>query len=220
MSTDTRTIKYDFRPGITRETTEYAAEGGWYDGNRVRFRDGKPQNIRGWQKEIASSFVGTGRQITTWASLNGTRLASIGTEHKLYVYSGGLLSDITPYVSAGGVSVAGVTITDKFNTVAGATTVTVTVTSHGREDSDFVTFTSSSTFGGNITLSGDYQVSVVSTNSFNIQYVSAATATSASAGEAVIQMRYPSGSSISTGGFGYGAAFYDGVDVVGTAARA
>ena len=28
MSTDTKTVKYDFRPGITRETTPYAAEGG------------------------------------------------------------------------------------------------------------------------------------------------------------------------------------------------
>ena len=219
MSTDTRTIKYDFRPGITRETTEYAAEGGWYDGNRVRFRDGKPQNIRGWQKELSNSFIGTGRQITTWASLNGTRLASIGTEHKLYVYSGGLLYDVTPYVSAGGVSISGIELTNRFSTVLSGTTVAVSVTAHGRATGDFVTFTSSTTFGGNVTLSGDYQVSVVDDNTFNIQYVSVADATSASTGTATIRMRYPSGNSITTGGFGYGAGFYDGVDSAGTAAR-
>ena len=48
MSTDTKTIKYEFRPGITRETTPYAAEGGWFNGNRVRFRDGKPHD-RDWE---------------------------------------------------------------------------------------------------------------------------------------------------------------------------
>ena len=70
MSTDTKTVKYEFRPGINRESTEYAAEGGWYDGNRVRFRDGKPQNIRGWQKTNTNSFLGTSRAIHSWAALD------------------------------------------------------------------------------------------------------------------------------------------------------
>ena len=63
MSTDTKTIKFKFAQGIMRESTQFAAEGGWYDGNRVRFRDGKPENIRGWQKHDTDSFIGTSRAI-------------------------------------------------------------------------------------------------------------------------------------------------------------
>ena len=77
MSTETRTVKYDFRPGIMRESTEYAAEGGWFDGNRVRFRDGKPESIRGWQKKSTSSFIGTGRVVHNWAALMLTVLQQI-----------------------------------------------------------------------------------------------------------------------------------------------
>lgn len=52
MSTDTRTTKLNFAPTILRETTQYEAEGSWYSADKVRFRAGKPQNIRGWQKEL------------------------------------------------------------------------------------------------------------------------------------------------------------------------
>ena len=120
MSTDTKTIKYEFRPGITRETTPYAAEGGWYDGNRVRFRDGKPQNIRGWQKRNTSSFIGTARELTSWSSLDTTKYAAIGTEHKVYVETGGQYYDITPFTSA-------VSVSSCFNTSIGSADVVVTV---------------------------------------------------------------------------------------------
>ena len=39
--------KFDFKQGFNRESTQYAEEGKWYDGNRVRFRSGKPENMRG-----------------------------------------------------------------------------------------------------------------------------------------------------------------------------
>jgi len=97
MSTETRTVKYEFRPGIMRESTEYAAEGGWFDGNRVRFRNGKPESIRGWQKRLTSSFIGTGRAVKTWAALDSKEYIGFATEHKAYVNYGVQLYDITPY---------------------------------------------------------------------------------------------------------------------------
>ena len=36
MSTNSRLVKLNFKPGINRESTEYAEEGSWYNGDKVR----------------------------------------------------------------------------------------------------------------------------------------------------------------------------------------
>ena len=100
MSTDTKTIKFKFAQGIMRESTQFAAEGGWSDGNRVRFRDGKPENIRGWQKHDTDSFIGTSRAIHSWSSLDNQKLVAFATEHKVYLYQGGSFYDNTPIQSS------------------------------------------------------------------------------------------------------------------------
>ena len=41
--------KLKFRPGINRDKTDLAQMGGWYDGNMIRFREGFPEKIGGWQ---------------------------------------------------------------------------------------------------------------------------------------------------------------------------
>ena len=43
-------VKYQFRPGINKELTSYANEGGWRDSDKIRFRFGKPEKIGGWLK--------------------------------------------------------------------------------------------------------------------------------------------------------------------------
>lgn len=212
MSTDSRTVKYEFRPGITRETTPYAAEGGWFDGNRVRFRDGKPQNIRGWQKRNAGSIIGIAREITTWSSLDATKYAALGTNHKVYLEAGGTFSDITPIVSTVSVSAC-------FNTSAGSFDVIVSLTSHNIQQDSYIQIENATTVGGNVYFNGDYQVSVVDLNSFEITYVSAAAATSTSAGNATINYRLPSGELNATGGTGYNAGTYSGL-VAGVSVRA
>ena len=47
MSTETQLqlLKLDFAPGFHRESTQYSEQGKWFDGNRVRFREGKPENM-------------------------------------------------------------------------------------------------------------------------------------------------------------------------------
>ena len=55
-STSSKFFKLDFKPGFHRETTQYAESGSWFDGDRVRFRRGKPENLRGYQKEHAIPF--------------------------------------------------------------------------------------------------------------------------------------------------------------------
>ena len=88
--------RLQFRPGINRESTSYANEGGWYDMDKVRFRFGFPEKIGGWTKAYDFSVLGTCRALLPWASLTSTRYLGIGTDRKYYVYTGGVLGDVTP----------------------------------------------------------------------------------------------------------------------------
>ena len=88
--------KLQFRPGIVREITSYSNEGGWRDGDRIRFRFGYPESIRGWEKLSAKTFLGTCRALWPWVSLSGDRYVGVGTHLKYYIEEGGAYYDITP----------------------------------------------------------------------------------------------------------------------------
>ena len=95
-STDTKVVPVPFKAGINRESTEFTTDGQWYDGNRVRFRKGRPENIRGWEKKVSSAYNGVARTITSWSSLNGSLYSAFATDMLLYIYSGGDIYDVTP----------------------------------------------------------------------------------------------------------------------------
>ena len=40
--------KLQMRPGVNREGTTYANEGGWFAGDKIRFRSGQVEKIGGW----------------------------------------------------------------------------------------------------------------------------------------------------------------------------
>ena len=158
--------KFIFNPGINKEGTDYTAEGGWFDGNLVRFRKGLPEKIGGWQKYIQTSYEGTGRKLHGWVDLDGTKLLGLGTRFKLYIQEGTSYNDITPIRSttaAGDVT---------FAATNGSSTITVTDTAHGANEGDFVTFSDAISLGGNITaavLNQEYQIATVpSTSTFTI----------------------------------------------------
>ena len=71
-STDARLLELKFLPGFHRESTQYSEEGKWFDGNRVRFREGKPENIRGYSKFSTDTYNGIPRKLLTWVD-NNTR---------------------------------------------------------------------------------------------------------------------------------------------------
>ena len=98
-SSDTKMVPLQFQAGINRERTRYSSKGYWYDGNRVRFRDGQPENIRGWAKKVNEQFSGVARAITSWASLSGASYAAFATDQLLYIYNGGAIYDVTPIVT-------------------------------------------------------------------------------------------------------------------------
>lgn len=208
-STNAKTIKIDFRPGLYRQSTRYAAEGAWYDSDRVRFRDGRPENMRGMQIKVPTAFTGTSRAQLIWQDLQGINNIAFGTEYLLYVNQGGMTYDITPVVSTAHVSL-------KANTSAGSSVVYLSVAQVGETEGSFIVITSmTATIGGNVYLSGSYQVNLVSTTGFNINFSSIAAATSANAGEFDIKYLYPAGTSVNGYGYGYGTGTY-GTGTYGT----
>ena len=152
--------KINFKPGINKEETDYANENGWVDGNLVRFRKGRPEKIGGWERQSdTNTYLGTGRALHSWISLGGARYLGIGTHLKYYIESGASYNDITPIratTSAGDVT---------FSATNGSSTLTVTDTSHGAINGDFVTFSGAASLGGNVTadvINQEYQILLVS----------------------------------------------------------
>jgi len=123
-----------FKPGINKENTRYTTEGGYYDCDKIRFRQGTPEKIGGWQQISTNTFEGTCRSLWTWDSLAGVNYIGVGTNLKFYIAEGGEYNDITP------LRAAQVGLNGPFAATAGSTTITVTDSSHGATDGDFVNF--------------------------------------------------------------------------------
>lgn len=207
-STDGKTIKVDFKPGVFKQSTTYTAEGAWYDSERVRFRDGRPENMRGMQVRVPTTIAGTARDELIWQDLQGINNIAFGTEYLLYVNQGGTNYDITPAVSTVHTSLTQ-------TTSAGSTQVIVSLTNSLPVGTFIVVTSNSMSVGGNVLLSGDYQTAVVSTASFVVNFVSAATATSISAGQMDVSFLLYAGTSVQGYGYGYGTGTY-GTGTYGT----
>ena len=210
MSTSSKLISLNLKPGIQRESTQYAEKGAWYDGNKIRFRAGKPENIGGYEAKVSASFNGAGRDLITWSDNDQFKRASFGTAQMLYEHNGDQIFDITP-VSAS------TTLTNCFSVALSANTVTVSATAHGRETGDFVFFTSSTTVGGNILLgTTTYPVSVINANTFALSVATTASVAQSSAGGGTIHYLLASGIDNAATGLGFGAASYNaGVSTAG-----
>lgn len=147
-----------FKPGINREITRYSNEGGWYECDKVRFRQGYPEKIGGWQPISTSRFLGVCRSLWNWVTLGSINLIGVGTHLKFYLEQGGGYNDITPIretTAAGDVT---------FSATNGDSTLTVTDTGHGARVNDFVTFSGAVSLGGNIdadVLNQEYQITVI-----------------------------------------------------------
>jgi hypothetical protein len=201
VSTLSQTKKLNFRPGIHRESTQYAEQGSWYDGNRVRFRDKKPENIRGWDVKTSGSILGTGRDLITWQDNITQQHIAIGTEKALYLYQGTKTFNITPVR-------ASVSLTNAFGTQANNVRVCVSDTGHGLASGDFAVFTSSSV-ATDFSFNAMFPVSVINANVYAFDASTSAPDTNTAAGEATVQYLIPTAASIGITGTGYGAAEYN-----------
>ena len=154
------------KPGVNRENTRYTTEGGWYECDKIRFRQGTPEVIGGWQRITSNTFKGVCRSLWNWVTLGFNNLIGVGTNLKFYIESGGVYYDITPIRETA-------TLTNPFAVVNGSTTVTVTDASHGCGTGDFVTFSGATiTYpSGNISANDfnrEFQVTVINANTYTI----------------------------------------------------
>ena len=155
--------KLQLKAGINRENTRYTSEGGWYDCDKIRFRQGTPEKIGGWQRISSTTFLGVCRSLWNWVTLASRNLIGVGTNLKFYIENGGAYNDITPLRAT-------VVLTNPFETTSGSPIVEVTDASGGYTDGDFVTFSGASAVGG-LTLNAEYQL--VETTTPNIYTIDA-----------------------------------------------
>lgn len=140
--------KLQFRPGLNREGTDYSNEGGWYDGDKVRFRSGFPEKIGGWTRLSNNQYIGTCRIMWNWIDLDGDNYLGVGTNQKYYLERGGDFNDITPVYHT---SSALGTPSGPFTATAGLSTITIVDAGYTPNAGDWVTFSGATGLGGNIT---------------------------------------------------------------------
>jgi hypothetical protein len=172
-----------FRSGVNRENTRYASEtlgsmnsgtamvAGWYESDKVRFRQGTPEKIGGWTRFSDQTFLGTCRSLWSWVTLEGVILVGVGTHTKFYINRGGFYYDITPLRST-------VTLSSPFTATSGSAVITVSDVAHGGVTGDYVSFSGALGLGGNITADVlnqplndnfiGFEMTVVNDNSYTI----------------------------------------------------
>ena len=202
--------KIQFKPGIVSDVTSYTNEGGFVDGNLVRFRLGFPEKFGGWVKRTSNTYQGKARRLHNWVALDSSDYLGIGTHLKYYIEEGNTFNDITPIrvtTSAGDVT---------FAATNGSTTITVTDPAHGANKNDFVTFSGAATLGGTITatvLNIEYQiVSIISSNTYTVTSAVAANGsdTNSGGGSVVGAYQLNTGTDTTVGGTGWGAGQFGG----------
>lgn len=199
--------KLQFRPGVVRDQTAYTNEGGWRDGNLIRFRLGFPESIGGWQPYSNQTFLGTCRALHNWAALDSSNLMAVGTNLKFYIEEGEFYNDITPIRRT-------VTLNNPFTATDGSSVIVVTDTGHDAFEGDFVTFTNATSLGGNITatvLNQEFQItSRLSPNQYEIDVGVVANSSDTGNGGASVQAAYQInvGQDNSLGGAGWGAGVW------------
>jgi hypothetical protein len=166
-----------FKPGVNRENTRYTTEGGWYECDKIRFRQGNPEKIGGWTRFSAFTYLGVCRSLWNWITLGGANLLGVGTNLKFYINLGGQYYDITPLRGSPTIN------NNPFVATLGSSVITVTDTAHGCLTGDFVTFSGAVGLGGNITagvLNAEHQVTVVDADTYTITVSATADATDVS----------------------------------------
>lgn len=204
--------KITLKPGVNRENTRYTNEGGWYDCDKIRFRQGTPEKIGGWSPVTPSAtYLGTARSLWPWTTNNAFPYLGVGTNLKYYIESGSVYNDITPIRTP--VTATGFVT---FAASAGSPTITVTNTTFGSSAGDFVTFSGAVSLGDAVTaavLNQNYQIaSVIDANTYTITLASPLVATSGDTGNgggaALGAYEIPVGYALNIPLYGWGAGFW------------
>jgi hypothetical protein len=158
-----------FKPGVNRENTRYTNEGGYYESEKIRFRQGTPEKIGGWLQISGNTFLGLCRSLWSWVTLGAQNLLGVGTNLKFYIQNGGAYYDITPIRKTS-------TLSNPFTTnpatnSGGNTTVQITDTAHGATNGSYITIYysgSAPTVDGVTIPVGQYVITYLTTNTYSI----------------------------------------------------
>ena len=199
--------KLTLKPGVNRENTRYTNENGWYESDKIRFRQGTPEKIGGWQRISANAFVGICRSLWNWVTLAGANLMGVGTTSKMYIENAGSYYDITPIRAED-------TLTNPFATSTatnsgGYTTVTVTDATGGFVDGAYVTFYGGTAVGG-VTVSGEYSLSLVDASTYTIRVSGTASSSTTGGGTVYAVYQLNPGGATFTPTIGWGAGTWGG----------
>lgn len=181
--------KLQLKPGLNRENTRYTTEGGWYDCDKIRFRQGTPEKIGGWKRFSQDLYQGVCRSLWNWLTLVGDNLVGVGTNLKFYVAIGGTYFDITPLRSY---TEAPVTLNNPFDTVSGSAVINVNDTAHGLTTGDVATFSGAVDVGGILAeaINTNHKVTVVGVDDYTITVFTTATSTVTGGGGAAVSATY------------------------------
>ena len=200
--------KLVFKPGINRDQTNYASEGGWYDMDKVRFRSGFPEKIGGWTVNTVSPYYGVARSLYAWNTTDGGDPIGIGTNEKMYIEVGSNLLDVTP-IRATYTSITTPSTDDCFTVSNGSTTVLVTLASHGAITGDWVTFSGVVGPVGGVPASDfnkEFKIANVTSNTFEITVATAGTSNATGGGTAITAaFQWNIGAVSASLGYGWGA---------------
>ena len=207
--------KLQLRPGVNRESTTYANEGGFFESDKIRFRSGYPEKIGGWTNLATSTgttvntYNGVSRNMTNWVTLNYSNLNAVGTNQQFYIENGGFYHDVTPIGTSGS---GGTALTDPFTTTANSKLVLVTASAHGVSPGTWVTFSGASSVGG-LLLNGEFEVIATPTGgTFTIiSPTAAATTVSAGGGTVAWSFQIAAGNAVYSTGNGWGAGPWNAV---------
>ena len=200
--------KIQLKPGIQKQTSDLGASGGFTDCDNIRFRYGLPEKIGGWEKTTDNKLIGVARDAHHWVALDGTRLAALGTDKKLYVYGNGILYDITP------VRQTNTAVTSIFTTSIGSADVTVNINGHGANQGDILTFSGTTSLAGTSFTATDFDRSfevrsVTNVNAFVIEQDVTESLGSVTTGTATATFDINIAPAFSTFGYGWGTSTWN-----------
>jgi hypothetical protein len=194
--------KIVLKAGVNRENTRYTNEGGYYESDKVRFRQGTPEKIGGWVRISANTFLGVCRSLWNWITLSYQNLLGVGTNLKFYIENGGVYNDITPIRVSN-------TLTNPFATTVGSAVVTVTDANGGFDNGDFVTFSPSVIVGG-VAIFGEYQITYLTNTTYTITASPAAVFASTGGGTIYAVYQINTGAEYAIPAVGWGAGPWGG----------
>lgn len=201
--------KLNFKPGIDRETTNYANGGGWFDSNLIRFRNGFPEKIGGWARVYTSqtALSGACRKMVPWTSLAGVKLTALPTNERFYVDNSSTIIDISPFRRS-------LTLgTDPIATTDTSSTIVITDVNHGAVVGDIVVLSGATSVAG-ISIAtlnnvmGHTIIEIIDADSYSVVVSGTANATTTGGGSSVVAsylFHKGAAEQISLAGWGSGA---------------